>query len=270
MKLLKCLKKPVIYFGIYFLVSQIVMVGALLLSKDLNNVYSNVYSITFLSALLTLIIYSVMFRNKDISIVKFCGVGKISFKNTVLIVFMALSFAAVGSLLVGLLMQFFSSYSATSEMIQKVGDAVKDDGGNSIIPWIGIFSVTVGIPIFEEILFRGLIFNSIKEHLTVKWSIVLSAIIFAIAHGNPLQAIYTFLLGVILAMVYEKTKNILTPILVHVLYNLYGSVIVRIIAEKSLFIIGAITILSMVILPITIILFLKNNKLEKPIEIEMQ
>ena len=136
--------------------------------------------------------------------------------------------------------------------------------------WIGMFSMIIGVPVFEEVLFRGLIFNSLKSHLKIGWCVVVSAIIFGIAHMNVLQGIYACFLGVVLAIAYEKTKTIWAPIIMHVIYNFFGGYAITIIAEKvGLELLYIIFGVAAIILPITLIIFLKNNKVEKSIEIDI-
>ncbi|MCM1988605.1 CPBP family intramembrane glutamic endopeptidase [Oceanirhabdus seepicola] len=294
MKLLKGLKKPVLYFVIY-LVMQIVVgafVGICLVAYvgatgDISNIsvnaeeiiQKNVFAITLFAALLTLIIYHFMLKSKENSLAKYCGVRKVSIKNATLIIIMGTCLAFLSSLVVGLLQDFFTDYATINESISSVTDAVKNTGGELthtrssvevIMAWIGMFSMIIGIPVFEEVLFRGLIFNSLKSHLKIGWCVVVSAIIFGIAHMNVLQGIYACFLGVVLAIAYEKTKSIWAPIIMHVTYNFLGGYAITIIAEKvGLELFYIIIGVAAIILPITLIIFLKNNKVEKSMQMDV-
>ena len=82
-----------------------------------------------------------------------------------------------------------------------------------------IFVVAFAVPIFEETLFRGIIFNEFKKITPLPVAVVLQALIFGIFHGNLLQGMYAFLLGCVLALLYTWTKSIWTNIFAHSLFN---------------------------------------------------
>ncbi len=73
-------------------------------------------------------------------------------------------------------------------------------------------------PLFEEILFRGILYNSLRIKWTAFPSIVISAVLFAIVH--PFASVLpVFILGLATAFSYEKTKNLLIPMFIHAVYN---------------------------------------------------
>lgn len=82
-----------------------------------------------------------------------------------------------------------------------------------------ILTVIVG-PIAEEILFRGVILSSLRPY-GKKFSIVVSALLFALVHGNLIQTIPTFAIGCVLGYIAYEQKSILPAILVHALQNGY-------------------------------------------------
>jgi len=75
-------------------------------------------------------------------------------------------------------------------------------------------------PILEEVIFRGIFLNKLKESFSNKTAIILNVITFALVHGNLVSIIYGLLMGIILVFVYEKYKNIKAPILTHIAANL--------------------------------------------------
>lgn len=74
-------------------------------------------------------------------------------------------------------------------------------------------------PIYEEILFRYLLYNRIKEFNSQKKALLITTIIFASFHLTPIKIIYAFILGLILNIFYEKDKSIISPILIHISAN---------------------------------------------------
>ncbi|MFN2987262.1 lysostaphin resistance A-like protein, partial [Escherichia coli] len=51
------------------------------------------------------------------------------------------------------------------------------------------------IPIYEEIVFRGIIFGYLRKNFNIIVAILVQALIFGIMHLNLVQGIYTFILG---------------------------------------------------------------------------
>ncbi|XWK85655.1 MAG: CPBP family glutamic-type intramembrane protease [Phormidium sp.] len=98
---------------------------------------------------------------------------------------------------------------------------------------LGIFFVTAAIaaPIFEELLFRGFLLPSLTRYLPVWGAIVTSSLIFAIAHLSLSEVLPLTTLGMVLGVVYTRSRNLLAPIFLHSLWN-SGTLI-------SLFILGS-------------------------------
>lgn len=102
---------------------------------------------------------------------------------------------------------------------------------NSTNIWINLFLISIIGPIFEEFFFRKLLIDRTIKY-GAKLSIILSALMFGLFHGNLNQFFYTFLIGGFFAYVYIKTGKLIYPILLHILVNLMGSVV-------SIFVVGS-------------------------------
>jgi ABC-2 type transport system permease protein len=73
-------------------------------------------------------------------------------------------------------------------------------------------------PVFEEFIFRGLIFGGLRRSLGAVPATLASAAIFAIIHP-PYAVIPVFVMGVCAAVIYERTRMLAAPMLVHAIYN---------------------------------------------------
>ena len=62
---------------------------------------------------------------------------------------------------------------------------------------------------------------------------LISSAIFGIIHGNLVQFIYAFLIGMILSFVYEKFKNIWAPIILHAGANLLSVLLTMLLGEST-------------------------------------
>ena len=74
-------------------------------------------------------------------------------------------------------------------------------------------------PIGEEALMRGFIYPILRRKLSVTSTIVITALLFAMLHGNLVQIILTIPLGIALGYLYERTHNLLACISMHMLFN---------------------------------------------------
>ena len=81
-------------------------------------------------------------------------------------------------------------------------------------------AVAVIAPIFEEMLFRGYIFDQLERHFAaVGMTIVASGVLFGLYHLNIFQGVFASVLGIVLGFSYYWTRSIWIPILIHFANN---------------------------------------------------
>jgi membrane protease YdiL (CAAX protease family) len=107
--------------------------------------------------------------------------------------------------------------------------------------WLVLIAAGIGAPIAEECLFRGLIYGALRRtYLGIGGAAAATAIMWAFLHANySMYGIAAItLIGIYLALVREKTRSLLTPIVCHGAYN---SLIVLILAfaPNSSFVAGS-------------------------------
>ena len=87
---------------------------------------------------------------------------------------------------------------------------------------LALLVLIVGLvgPVAEEVFFRGFAYRAFKERFGVRVGVVLSALLFALIHGNPIALLPIFVAGVLLAWLYERTGSLAAPILLHCGNNL--------------------------------------------------
>lgn len=94
----------------------------------------------------------------------------------------------------------------------------------SMNPILMILPVAILIPIVEEVLFRGVILEFIEKRLGLIAAGLLSALMFALLHVTDAASLIFlpiyWVLGLILTYIYIKSgKNLLVPIVAHILNN---------------------------------------------------
>jgi len=81
--------------------------------------------------------------------------------------------------------------------------------------------VYIGLgPLAEEVFFRVVLFNSLRNELNFWFSMLISSFIFAILHSGIGHFFFAFVSGCFLSYVYEKYKNIPVIVLIHSLLNI--------------------------------------------------
>jgi len=86
---------------------------------------------------------------------------------------------------------------------------------------ITLFAITAAIvaPLAEETFFRGFAFQGLKKRFGSGWGIFLSALLFSLAHMSPSGLVPIFILGLMLAWLFNKTQSVWPCIIVHCAYN---------------------------------------------------
>ncbi|CAN1178226.1 hypothetical protein LINPERHAP2_LOCUS33557 [Linum perenne] len=79
--------------------------------------------------------------------------------------------------------------------------------------------VSVCAPVWEEIVFRGFLLPSLTKYMPVWCAIVVSAVAFALAHFNLQRMLPLVFLGVVMGVVFARSRNLLPAMLLHSLWN---------------------------------------------------
>ncbi|NDJ23874.1 CPBP family intramembrane metalloprotease [Nostoc sp. B(2019)] len=90
---------------------------------------------------------------------------------------------------------------------------------DSVALGIFFFTAAIAAPFFEELLFRGFLLPSLTRYLPVWGSIIVSSLLFAIAHLSLSEILPLTALGIVLGIVYTRSRNLFAPMLLHSLWN---------------------------------------------------
>lgn len=76
------------------------------------------------------------------------------------------------------------------------------------------------VPFAEELFFRGVLYSWLRGRWGVGWSVFASAAVFGAAHAAfAMVAVGAFLVGVVLAVTYERSRTLWVPVTVHAVFN---------------------------------------------------
>lgn len=90
------------------------------------------------------------------------------------------------------------------------------------VGWLSFCLMVFIAPIVEEIMYRGVILDCLLFRYTPVVSILISSIIFGLAHLNPWQFIAGLIVGSMSGYLYIKYRNLTLNIILHSSINLIG------------------------------------------------
>lgn len=85
--------------------------------------------------------------------------------------------------------------------------------------WLLFFLGSVLAPFKEELVYRGFLYQAMRDRVGVKWGILLTAIFFALAHADPVRFIPLLIGGIALNLVFERTGSLFSSIVAHGVWN---------------------------------------------------
>lgn len=127
--------------------------------------------------------------------------------------------------------QFLTSYiiSFVSALfpswLETYMDLMETSGLDSTVT-VGLFLYAVLLgPVSEELIFRGVTMRQFEKCLPFWAANLMQALLFGVFHMNMLQGVYAFCLGILLGYVCKKGGSIYHAILLHMLFNFWGTVL---------------------------------------------
>jgi membrane protease YdiL (CAAX protease family) len=128
------------------------------------------------------------------------------------------------------------SFANDFQWMQKyIGIATSGDMPIQTNGW-SLLYVLICVPIlpaiFEELFFRGVIMRGLTQ-LGKPAAVILSALMFALAHGNTDQFIYQFLLGLVIGCLVLETKNLVVGMVAHFTNNFFAIVMEFVLGDLS-------------------------------------
>ena len=114
-------------------------------------------------------------------------------------------------------MQLTNKSSILSQFYEVIMELMKELTGGPF--WASFLVVAIFAPIFEEWMCRGMVLRGLLTKMKPVWAIVISALFFAVIHGNPWQALNAFMIGLLMGYVYYKTGSLILTMIIHFVNN---------------------------------------------------
>ena len=115
---------------------------------------------------------------------------------------------------------YYPSKSLTPDAINNMAASGKPQ---YVFPLL-VFSFTIA-PIAEEVFFRGFVYNAFRTRMPTAIAVVFQSLIFGFCHFfGSTHAIIACVLGIVITVVYEWRKTLVTPVFIHVGINLISAI----------------------------------------------
>ena len=193
-----------------------------LLTKAYDMVYANSELITLAVQLLTvgavvLIFFITRSLKKDEapSANKYFSLKKVS--PTVLLMSALLAFCAyftVNAFITGVGYLF-------PDLLGSYNDAMEGSYGNANLI-LQFLTVVIGAPVCEELIYRNMALTNMNKRLSPILSVTISAAIFGLVHGTPLQIVYAGALGFVFGILFVRSESIFPSLVAHAVFNAMG------------------------------------------------
>lgn len=211
-KYLKMVGNIVLYLGSLIVISVLVGLGtgALIRSEVISGnayrwLYENQGTLNLVTAVITLCIYLVVFKLKKKSLIEFCEIKPINKKSIIMLLGIGLSMGV-----------FTTALTATPFISENYPDIDKTInffmGSGNIIAVL--FSAVLIMPAFEEIVFRGLIFNELKNYIALPIAFLIQNILFALIQPSLPTMIFGFIGGIIFTLGYIWAESLWGAIII--------------------------------------------------------
>ncbi|MBR5479112.1 MAG: CPBP family intramembrane metalloprotease [Clostridia bacterium] len=204
-----------VFFAVYYAIVGYIdhaLFDAVRFSEEVNHaIAASRVEIVILADIIMILLCAVVIFARGGSFRKYVGLER---TNVLQIIGALVAGAAVWYVSITLLSDLLAGTSALKNYTHHVGKL------NQAHPYV-TFALTVLVaPFTEELMFRGALFNSVTRFLNKPLAVIITSLLFAIAHGDPVQMGYAFVLGVMLSFIRAETGKLYPCIAMHFAFNL--------------------------------------------------
>jgi membrane protease YdiL (CAAX protease family) len=122
-------------------------------------------------------------------------------------------------------------------MLHTQDSALQNNMTTQGLTWVNLVIVFVlagaAIPFAEELLFRGVLYNFVRERWGIWIGALVSALLYALFSFNLINGVACFVLSIFAIVAYERSKSLWSAVIVHMMSSL-GSLILFYVLNPSL------------------------------------
>ncbi|NLM75975.1 MAG: CPBP family intramembrane metalloprotease [Clostridiaceae bacterium] len=209
MKIIKAILFTILYTAIYIGLQFIVLL-VMIFAIGIDFAFENLTLSIVLSSILAFPVYWSFVNLRKQTLSTACNFRKFDIRQIPLFILLGffLQYLVQGIMIIFKLEEKFPEHARTMQLLF--------EGGSPIII---ILAIVISGPFIEEILFRGLIFNELKNIMPHALAVIIQALIFGLIHGNLLQMSYAFAFGIIIGFIVIWSHSIWPAVITHISIN---------------------------------------------------
>jgi len=124
----------------------------------------------------------------------------------------------------GILHQFFSlwlsyEWDGAASLVMSMQEEIIAIDAQYGFFWVFVLVVLL-VPVYEEIIFRGIILDSVSNYLTFHWANLIQSVMFALLHENSGYFMFFVLFGLLAGYLRKRTGGFAASITFHAINNL--------------------------------------------------
>lgn len=144
----------------------------------------------------------------------------------IVIAFGMLGFVTTYIIVADKISAYIDSLRQSVEEYREAVDRYSDVSQDIVPVWdsiIYVFTLCFIVPVAEELVFRGIVFGQLRKGFGPWVSILISAVVFGLMHGSDIHIGYALVCGLIIAACYYLTDSLIASIILHMIFNIFGS-----------------------------------------------
>ncbi|MBO5261737.1 MAG: CPBP family intramembrane metalloprotease [Clostridia bacterium] len=218
------LLKAILYFGLWLLIQFVVVNFAASVIKikfpsvddyDLTEMVNGLsLEINIIVGALTVLVLALFAKLQKDTLSKRASINKYAGGFTVSLVIMGIATCYAITLIMGLLEM---AHIFPQSWVDSQSSAYQDVFAAS--PFMQFLSIGFIAPLMEEVLFRGCILGVLKKEMHPWVAIIVSAVLFGVAHGTPIGILYATCLGILMGWLSVTFNSIVPTLIFHMAYN---------------------------------------------------
>ena len=216
-------------FGLlFFLFIEYTLILVFIFFNSDREIYRGVFNflVTVLTAagMLLLAKLDSSFSKKPLIKIKKLGADQVV--ALIVIAFGMLGFVTTYIIVADKISAYIDSLRQSVEEYREAVDRYSDVSQDIVPVWdsiIYVFTLCFIVPVAEELVFRGIVFGQLRKGFGPWVSVLISAVVFGLMHGSDIHIGYALVCGLIIAACYYLTDSLIASIILHMIFNIFGS-----------------------------------------------
>lgn len=126
---------------------------------------------------------------------------------------------------IAVVINLVNRHADTSTMQTKMIESLVDGGRARFgTPWV-LMVLSLLVPVYEELVFRGLLLGGMSRHISFGWANAIQATLFAVAHNDSPRFVFYLALGLLCGWLVRKSRSLGPSIALHSANNTLATVV---------------------------------------------